>query len=267
MRIVASMELMLRSSRNLFRGTQKTKLSSGVGNDSSRTVSVLKVGEVSVELRRKKIKNVHLRVYPPNGAVRISAPLGLPISTITDIVEKRLEWIRAQQVQASSGIEHSRYLSGERHLFCGSVFKLNVFNTSGRPSVRVCDPDVIEMQVPLGYTDLQRGKLLDDWYRAQIKAIAQPYFDKWEAAMGVKASQWRIKKMKTRWGSCNVSDARIWLSLELAKKPSRCIEYVVVHELAHLIEHGHGPRFTQVMDKFLPEWKVIRRELNTSQVC
>lgn len=252
----------MRSSKNLFRGTQKSKPSSNIGNENSRTVSVLKVGDISVELHRKKIKNVHLRVYPPNGAVRISVPVGLPISTITDIVEKRLEWIRTQQARASSGMAHPRYLSGERHLYCGSLLRLNVFNTSGRPSVRVCEPDVIEMKVPPGYTDLQRGKLLDEWYRAQIKAIAQPYFDKWEPVMGVKASQWRIKKMKTRWGSCNVSDARIWLSLELAKKPRRCIEYVVVHELAHLIERGHGPRFTQVMDQFLPEWKVIRRELN-----
>lgn len=259
------MELMLRSSRNPFRGTQKAKQSSNAAIETSRTVSVLKVGDVSVELHRKKIKNVHLRVYPPHGAVRISAPVGLPISAIADIVQKRLEWIRTQQARASSGIEHPRYLSGERHFFCGSLLRLNVFNTSGRPSVRLSGPDVIEMQVPPGYTDLQKAKLLDEWYRAQIRTIAQPYFDKWEALMGVKASQWRIKKMKTRWGSCNVSDARIWLSLELVKRPSRCIEYVVVHELAHLIERGHGPRFTQVMDQFLPEWKVIRRELNTSQ--
>lgn len=219
---------------------------------------------LQIELLRKNIKNVHLRVYPPKGIVRVSAPTGLPVASIEKIIERKLSWIREQQTKSIQIKPLPRFASGERHEFAGASYPLYVFNTSGRPNVILSDNKTFEMNVPVSSSIEQREKLLDSWYRSQLNDLALPLFENWQKIMGVAPSQWRIKKMKTRWGSCNVVDARIWLSLELAKKPPHCIEYVIVHELAHLIERGHGKRFVSVMDKHLPNLRTVRRELNFS---
>lgn len=217
---------------------------------------------IQIELLRKNIKNVHLRVYPPTGIVRISAPTSLPIDSIERIIERKLSWIREQQSKSVRMQSPPRFVSGERHEFAGASYPLYVFNTSGRPHLVLSENKTFEMNVPVNSTIEQREKLMDAWYRNQLKELASPIFEKWQQILGVTPAQWRIKKMKTRWGSCNVVDARIWLSLELVKKPPHCIEYVIVHELAHLIERGHGKRFVSVMDKHLPNWRKIKRELN-----
>lgn len=257
---------MAKNSNNRLFGFLRSKNFETGTVQRARVHDAIWVGGIRIELQRKNIKNVHLRVYPPDGKVRVSVPFSLPRDAIEKIIRRKMGWIKEQQTSSTRINSPARYVSGERHQFAGVGYPLYVFNTSGRPSVTMTQQKTLEMNVPASSSVEQREKLLDAWYRKQLKEIADPIFENWQLLMGVSPSEWRIKKMKTRWGSCNVVDSRIWLSLELAKKPSYCIEYVIVHELAHLIERGHGKRFVEVMDRHLPAWRKIKRELNSREI-
>ncbi len=219
---------------------------------------------INIELVRKQIKNLHLRVYPPEGRVRVSAPSQLPLAAVVKVVEQRIQWIQAQRLKVAAGAARLSYEDRETHWFAGSRCSLSVVRTAGRPTVEYLQSGVIRLSVKHDSTSEDRRRLLEQWYRGQMQICVPPLIEAWEKRLGIEVSEWRIRRMSTRWGSCNVKARRIWLSLELIKKSHECLEYVVVHELTHLLEPGHGPRFTARMDNALPNWRDLKRELNAS---
>lgn len=223
----------------------------------------IKLGEIVVDVELKDIKNVHLSVYPPKGRVRIAAPRRMTMDTIRIYAISKLSWIKKQQQKFQSQVREAprEYLTKEGHYFLGARYLLKVIELE-EPSAIQLKHKTLEMRVRPG-TDLQKRQvLMDEWYRAQLKELVPPVIAKWEKKMGVSLSEFGVKKMKTKWGTCNREAGRIWLNLELAKKPFSCIEYIIVHELVHLLERNHNERFISYMDRFLPEWKELKRELN-----
>ncbi len=218
-----------------------------------------------VQIIRKDIKNLHLGVYPPLGRVRVAAPLSVSDSAIRLAVIHKLGWIKRQKKQFAAQPRQSarEMVSGETHYFQGRAHRLRVVEVEKGASVTLKNRSTILMRVSVGSTVSQREHMLQEWYRDQLKAAIPILVKKWERVLDVKLAEWGIRKMKTKWGSCNISARRIWLNLELAKKPVQSLEYLVVHELVHLIERRHNARFVAVMDKKMPKWRLYRQELNS----
>jgi hypothetical protein len=223
------------------------------------------VGGVRVAVVRKAIKNLHLGVYPPHGRVRVAAPLTVSDDAVRLAVIGKLGWIKRQRARFESQPRQSEreMVSGESHYFLGRRYRLRVVGHDGAGNV-VHRKSIIELHVRPETDAWQRERVLQRWYRQQLKALIPPLVEKWQAVLGVRLAEWGVKKMKTRWGACNAGARRIWLNLELAKKPAQCLEYIVVHELAHLIERHHNDRFTSLMDRHLPNWRLHRQELNSA---
>ena len=175
-----------------------------------------------------------------------------------------MPWIRRQQEKQRRRERESErsWVSGERHYVEGTGRRLRVTTCEGPPHVRLLDDSTLEMRVRPGTDRDERAALLAAWYRERLESSIPRLIATWEPFMGVTVKEWRIRKMKTRWGSCNVRKGRIWLNLELAKKPMRCLEYVIVHEMAHLIEPSHNRRFWGILDRHMPDWRPRREELN-----
>lgn len=222
------------------------------------------VSDITVDVVRKDIKNLHLAVYPPKGRVRIAVPEYVDDEAIRLAVIAKLSWIKKQQQQFREQERQTErlYVSGESHYFQGNRYLLRVIEQDVPPSINIRNKKVMDLKVRPGSTASQRADVVRNWYREYLKSAIPPMVEKWQPVMGVKVSEWRIKQMKTKWGSCNIEAQRIWLNLELAKKPNRCLEYIVVHEMVHLLERHHNDRFTQLMDSFLPKWRYMRDELN-----
>jgi predicted metal-dependent hydrolase len=227
------------------------------------------VNDIPVHIVRKDIKNLHLGVYPPNGRVRVAAPLRVTDDGVRLAVISKLGWIKRQQAkfEAQSRQSAREMVSGESHYFLGRRYRLRIVNHDGPAKVILRNRSRIELHVRPGTTAAQRELLLQRWYRQQLAALIPPLLDKWRAAIGVQPSEWAIKKMKTKWGSCNATEHRIWLNLELAKKSPQCLEYVMVHELVHLLERHHNSRFISLMDKHLPLWRHLRDQLNSEPLA
>jgi predicted metal-dependent hydrolase len=238
-----------------------------VGNARAKTHRITVDGLV-VEVVRKKIKNLHLTVYPPDGRVRVSAPLRANDEAVRLMVTSRLAWIRRHQARlaAQERPPPPQYVSGESHLYLGDRYVLNVMEHDGRQGV-VCHDTRLDLFVRRGSDAGQRERVLQAWYRRQLKAAVPPLINKWEAILGVKVAEWRVKRMKTRWGSCNPKARRIWLNLELAKRPPRCLEYIVVHEMVHLLVRKHDRKFVAHMDRVLPQWRQVRDELTQAPLA
>lgn len=224
---------------------------------------VINLGEFNAEVARKKIKNVHLSVYPPNGKVRITAPLHMELDTIRVFAISKLAWIKGQQrkMQAQERETPREFLDRESHYLWGERYLLQVVEKDVPPAIDIKHRKLV-MQVRPGMDDLRRLELLDSWYREQIRQALPELLARWESAMQVKAAKIFIQRMKTRWGSCNPSRGNIRLNTDLAKKPPECLEYILAHELAHLIEPTHNSRFIALMDHFMPMWRHIKEELN-----
>lgn len=222
------------------------------------------VNDIVVDIVRKDIKNLHLGVYPPHGRVRVAVPLYVEDDAVRLAVISKLAWIRRQQqqFQAQERQTERQYISGESHYFQGQRYLLNVEYRDETPSVKIRNKKILELIVRPNSTVEQRGRVLLEWYRQHLKQQTAPLIEKWQPIIGVEINEWRIKQMKTKWGSCNIEARRIWLNLELAKKPVQCLEYIIVHELVHLLERHHNERFIQFMDSFLPNWRMLRDELN-----
>lgn len=225
----------------------------------------LKVGSLAVEVVRKKIKNLHLAVYPPNGRVRVSVPLRVDNEAVRMAVASRLGWIRRKQKELAGQERQSRreYVSRESHYFLGRRYLLNVVYHDGPGRVSIGGKPSIDLFVPIGASRARRERILQQWYRKELKALIPPLISKWENISGLAVSAWGVKKMKTRWGTCNPKARRIWINLELAKKPIQCLEYIVVHELVHLLERHHNENFIAHMDRLLPQWRSLRDQLNS----
>ncbi|WP_028456298.1 M48 family metallopeptidase [Chitinilyticum litopenaei] len=222
------------------------------------------VAGISVAIDRKDIKNLHLGVYPPDGRVRVAAPLAVNDEAIRLAVIGKLGWIKRQRAKFQSQPRQSerRMVSGETHYVFGRPYRLRVLHLAGAQQITVDPRGRLLLNCSPEKSAEQRQVLLQEWYRARLRETAQPLLQEWSARLEVSPAFWGIRKMKTRWGSCNTGTGRIWLNLELAKKPLHCIEFIIVHELLHLQERHHNQRFMALMDQHLPNWRLLRDELN-----
>ena len=230
-------------------------------NTETRRISV---GGITVDVVRKDIKNLHLGVYPPHGRVRVAAPLVISDDAVRLAVIDKLGWIKRQK---TSFVEQPRQsqremVNGESHYFLGRRYRLRVHEQDGPPVVALRGIASLDLYIRDGTSSTQRETVLLRWHRQQLKALIPPLLKKWEGKLGVQVNVWGVKRMKTKWGSCNPDARRIWLNLELAKKPRQCLEYIVVHELAHLLEKHHNDHFIALMDKCLPRWRHSKALLN-----
>ncbi len=222
------------------------------------------VGGLAVEVARKDIKNLHLGVYPPHGRVRVAAPLAVSDDAVRLAVIGKLGWIKRRQAAFAAQPRQSRreMVSGESHYVLGRRYRLRVHEHDGPATVALRGKASLDLFVRPGTTREQRELVLRRWYRGQLKALLPPLLEQWQQVLDVQVADWGVKRMKTKWGSCNVASRRVWFNLELAKKPERCLEYIVAHELAHLRERRHDERFIALMDQRLPNWRELRDELN-----
>ncbi len=223
----------------------------------------IRLGEITIDVIRKDIKNIHLSVYPPTGRVKISAPSRMNLDTIRVYAVSKIGWIKKQQSKLRDQERETQreYVSRESHYFMGKRYLLKITETELVQTV-VLRHREIELVVRRGADLKQRRQLMEDWYRKQLRKKAGRYISFWEKQMNLKVAEFGIRKMRTKWGSCNREAKRIWLNLELTKKPKECLEYIVVHEMVHLMERSHGLRFMAQMDKFLPQWRQYKDELN-----
>ncbi len=228
----------------------------------------LEVMGIPVEVVRKNIKNLHLAVYPPDGRVRVAAPLHLNQDAVRLAIISRIGWIRKKQDAFRNQARQSRreMVTGESHYFQGRRYRLKVVEINRPPTVKLSNNSTIELRVRPGSDRAKREAVLYSWYRKKLKGQIPAVINKWEPIIGVKIADWGVRKMKTRWGSCNRKAGRIWLNLELAKKSPSCLEYVVVHEMLHLVERHHNDRFKELISDLLPSWQTTRDELNRSPI-
>ena len=223
----------------------------------------IQLGDITVEVTQKDIKNVHLSVYPPFGQVKIAAPERMDLDTIRIYAISKLTWIRKQQAKIKSQKREAprEYLTKESHYYFGKRYLLKVIEHNASPIVKL-KHNTIELYIRPETNTEKRKEILEEWYRAQLKVKIPELISKWETVMDVQVNDYGIKKMKTKWGTCNIGAKRIWLNLELAKKPVSCLEYIIVHEMTHLLERNHNTRFVALMNSFLPNWKEVKEELN-----
>lgn len=230
----------------------------------STNQSLIKVGGVDVVVLHKKVKNLHLNVLPPIGKVRVSAPVGMDDDAIRTFLASRISWIKKNQAKFKGQERQTarKYISGESHFFLGSRYRLEVEFTDVTLGVDIKNKKKMVLNVKPKCQLLRREQIVRDWYRYELRNIISDLIDKWQKKIGVKANYWGIRKMKTRWGTCDEKTNRLWFNLELVKKPVSCIQYVVVHELIHLIERKHNDKFIGLIDKYLPKWRSEKDELN-----
>ena len=222
------------------------------------------IGDLTVDVVRKDIKNLHLGVYPPHGRVRVAAPLTVSDDAVRLAVIGKLGWIRRHQAAFDAQPRQSQreMINGESHYVLGRRYRLQVHEHDGPDSVSLRGRTTLDLFIHPGSTRGQRELALQRWYRAQLKTLIPPLLETWQARLDVRVSNWGVKRMKTRWGACNIEARRVWFNLELAKKPERCLEYIVAHELMHLLEKRHNDRFTELMARYLTDWRALRNELH-----
>jgi len=226
-------------------------------------VENLRINNIEIEVQKKNIKNLHLVVLPPLGRVRVSAPQNMNEDAIRMFVITKISWIKKQKAKFKNQPRQSEreYVSGESVYLWGKRYRLEVIYSNSCNDVKINGERLI-LQVREASTTKQRANIINAWYREHIKKEIPPLIEKWQIMIGVMLSDWGVKNMKTRWGTCNTKATRIWLNLQLAKKHPQCLEYVVVHELVHLLEKKHNKDFVAHMDNFLPDWRTTKDELN-----
>ena len=231
--------------------------------------SEIRVDGIAIRVFRKDIKNLHLGVYPPNGRVRVAAPLAVSDEAVRLAVVGRLNWIKKQRANFAAQTRESprEMVSGETHYFLGRRYRLRVLFDFSAGRVVQQDRTRLELHVVRGADTKVRERAFQRWYRQRLRELIPPLVEKWEPIVGIRVAFWGIKRMKTRWGSCNDTAGRIWLNLELAKKPPACLEYILVHEMVHLKERHHTDRFRAYMDRFMPQWRWRRDELNRAPLA
>lgn len=228
----------------------------------------INLGKFSAEVVKKDIKNIHLSVYPPSGAVRISAPLRMRLDAIRVYAISRLGWIKKQQQKLREQERETQrnYIDRESHYLWGKRYLLKITEEDATPMVELKHSKMI-LQIRPGTSRDKRMALLDKWYRDRLKDAIPSLIAKWEKLAGVRVKRFYVRRMKTKWGSCNPTAKSIRLNTELAKKPPECLEYIVVHELAHLIEPTHNSRFLALMDRLMPKWSFYRDSLNETPLA
>lgn len=225
--------------------------------------TTIQLGEITAAVVLKDIKNVHLSVYPPNGHVRIAAPARMTLDNIRAYAVTRLDWIKAQQMKLrmQERVSPRDYVSGESHFVWGKRYLLRVCEVDGPPHIELKARRMLLYARP-GLVSRRREDIVEAWLRAQLRAAVPGLIAKWEPRLGVTVAAFHIQRMKTKWGSCSPERAAIRLNTELAKKPIECLEYIVVHEMVHLLERSHSDRFVSLMSQHIPKWKSLREDLN-----
>lgn len=223
----------------------------------------IELGDLRIEVVRKAIRNLHLSILPPSGTVRIAAPSEMKLDTIRIFAISKLAWIRKQQraMQRQEREAPREFLDRESHYVWGQRYLLKRIESEAAPRIELRHRTLV-LQLRPGASETRAQEVLDAWYRGQLRAAALELIARWAPTMGVAVGKLYVQRMKTRWGSCNTESGAIRLNTELARKPPECLEYIVVHELAHLIESSHNARFESLMDLFLPQWPQLRDELN-----
>ncbi len=227
------------------------------------------IANLEIDVVRKDIKNMHLAVYPPTGRIRLSAPDKTDAEVIRLFAISKLGWIKKHVKNFKSQARETKreYVSGESHYFMGKRYLLEVMEHDGYSKITIEGTKKLLLKVGKESSAEDKGRLMKEWYRKEMKTLLPELIDKWEKIIGVKSNSWGVKQMKTKWGACNIEDKRIWLNLELAKKPPICLEYIIVHELVHLLERNHNDQFVKHMDQFMPKWRMHRDELNRLPVA
>jgi len=226
---------------------------------------VIEVAGLSVELVRKPIKNLHIGVYPPAGRVRVAAPPAISEDAVRVAIVTRLAWIKKKQREFAGQARETerRYVSGETHHVFGKPLRLMVRSSQRRGcQIQLEGTDRLVMDVPGSSTPAQKADWLAGWYRHQLKQRAAPKVVKWTEKLGLPEPRWGIRQMRTKWGSCNPDKRIVWINLDLAKKPLHCLEYVILHEMAHLISPRHDIAFLDVLNRHMPNWRQTREDLN-----
>jgi predicted metal-dependent hydrolase len=223
----------------------------------------IELGETTLDVVRKDIKNVHLSVYPPTGRVRISAPEHMSLDTIRLFAISKLAWIRQQQQKLRDQERETKreFIERESHYIWGRRVMLRLIEKDAAPSVQLRHTKLL-LQVRPGTDEMARQEMVANWYRQLIKAAMPALIETWEPRLNVTVNRFFVQQMKTKWGGCNPTTGTIRINTELAKKPKECLEYIVVHEMVHLLEPSHGPRFLALMDQFMPDWRGTRDLLN-----
>ncbi len=222
------------------------------------------VSNITIDVVRKDIKNLHLAVYPPTGRVRIATPLSVDDEAVRLFAISKLGWIKKHRKNFATQQRETKreYISGESHYVEGHRYLLNVIYHTATPKVEIRNKKYIDLYVRLNSTVEQRERVMTKWYRQRLKERLPALIEKWQSVIGVQVNKWEVKQMKTRWGTCKREAKRIWLNLELAKKPVHCLEYIIVHELVHLLERHHTDRFIALMGKFMQQWRFHQKTLN-----
>ena len=230
-------------------------------------IKIIEIEGMEFELQRKKIKNLNLRISPPDAlnkaaTLKISAPIRFNIKKIEQFIITNLAWIQKKKnkILQQTFKAPLKITSGETHYFFGNQFELQIVK-GAKKNLALIHHNHIELHCKKHLKFDDRQKLLDNLYRQELKNRIPALIDQYEEKMGVKVKEFGVKKMKTRWGTCNPRDKRIWLALELAKRPIQCLEMIVVHEMTHLLEKGHNKRFYAFMDQFMPVWRLAEAEL------
>ena len=223
----------------------------------------IQLGDMTVAVVRKDIKNVHLSVHPPTGRVTIAAPAHMGLDTIRVFAITKLAWIRKQQdkLQQQEREAPREFLDRESHYVWGKRYLLKVIEIDQAPAIELKHSKMLlHVRPDTGQTKCQT--IVDEWYRQQLRLAAMPLITKWEARLGVKVERVFVQRMKTKWGSCNHHARTIRLNTDLAKKPLECLEYLVVHELVHILEPTHNARFVALMNQYMPKWSSLQDALN-----
>ena len=217
---------------------------------------IIEIDGILIEVLKKPIKNMNLRIYPPDGLVKVSAPLSFSDRFIRKHLQEKSDWIRAQRerIRERSSYKEELLQTGASVAFKGKNYLLIVEEHNGPSQIKIQD-ELIYCYTQPNTSPMQITTLFERWYRREMDSLLPELIKQWEIVIGVKVAEWGIKKMKTRWGSCNTRAGRIWLNLSLIKKPISCLEYVLVHELVHLLEASHNQRFYALMTQFMPEWR------------
>lgn len=234
----------------------------------STSKTTIRVSGTPVEVLFKDIKNLHLSVNPPKGEVRVSAPKRYTEDEVRLAVVQRLAWIRKEQKRLADASRQTerQMVNGETHYVLGRGYRLRVDERPGRTKFVLKDSRLVLEVAPGTDRDYRFGKL-EDWYREILKRELSPLIAKWEKELGVEVPKWTIRRMKTKWGSCNRETRHIWFNLELAKKDPKSIEYIVVHEMTHYFERNHGAKFAALMDRHLPDWQTRQANLNAEPLA
>jgi predicted metal-dependent hydrolase len=226
-------------------------------------VKQLTIGNITIDVIRKDIKNIHLAVYPPTGRVRIATPLKTSDEKVRLFAISKLGWIKKHQrnFDKQKRLPEKEFINRESHFYLGKRYLLNVIEQPGKQHLEIKHRHLNLFVKPRTSAGV-KNQILNDWYRERLKEMIPPLIEKWEKILKVKVNAFGVKRMKTKWGTCTIEAGRIWINLELAKKPVSCLEYIIAHEMVHLLERHHNERFLAILSKHLPNWKHLKDELN-----